>query len=349
MRRLVSMVIRSFTLIVRLKFQKQSVLKFVSRTIPHSGGYNTPQLAAKLFPKLALVFIPVILLLGFIFPPQISFAGVFTDETGRKVNVMAQPLRIVSLAPGITEILYEIGLADKIVGVTSFCDWPQAAKKKLQIGGFTNPSIEKIISLQPDLIIATADGNRRDTVQQLERVGLSVYVTNPSDTDGIIQSILNIGVITGRQQAARRLTGEMQKRLDNVSLQIKGKRKPRVFFQIGIDPVMTVGRGTLIHDVIGRAGGINIAGLDTARYPRYSAEGVMAGSPDILLFAPMAHDREDTAVKKIRQQFPGVTAVKNNRIYSIDTDLIGRASPRIIDAIEQMAKILHPEIKVGSR
>jgi iron complex transport system substrate-binding protein len=297
---------------------------------------------------LACTFI-LILSLWLVFSPRTSFAGGGIDETGRNFNMPAKPLRIVSLAPGITEILYEIGLAHQIVGVTSFCNWPPSAKKKPQIGGFTNPSIEKIISLQPDLIIATADGNRRDTVQQLERVGLLVYVTNPSDTDGIVKSILNIGAITGQQKAASLLVEKMRTRLNHVTAQIKDKRKPRVFFQIGIDPVITVGRGTLIHDVIGRAGGVNIAGLDTARYPRYSAEGVMAGAPDIILFAPMAHDREDAALKKIRQQFSSVAAVKNNRIYPIDTDLIGRASPRIIDAIEQMAKILHPEIKTGSR
>jgi iron complex transport system substrate-binding protein len=113
--------------------------------------------------------------------------------------------------------------------------------------------------------------------------------------------------------------------------------------------VITAGRGTLINELIGRAGGVNIAGRDTARYPRYSAEGIMAGSPDIILFAPMANDKEFTAVKKFWQQFPGIPAVKNNKIYPINTDLISRASPRLFDAIETMAVIFHPDIKLQRR
>jgi len=130
--------------------------------------------------SIATVCLPLIFI---IFLPGISFAHQVTDEIGRSVNISPSPQRIVSLAPGITEILYALNLADKIVGVTSFCNWPPAARQKQRIGGFINPSIEQIVSLQPDLIIATADGNRQDTVRQLERIGLPVYVTNPSDTN----------------------------------------------------------------------------------------------------------------------------------------------------------------------
>ena len=279
-----------------------------------------------------------------VFVGEAAHAGVVSDEVGRRVNIAGTPQRIVSLAPGITEILFALNLDGKIVGVTSFCDWPRDAAKKTSVGGFTNPSLEKIVSLKPDLILATADGNRPETVRQLEKIGMTVYVTNPVDTAGILQSILHVGDVTGRRQAARTLTAQLQRRLDIVTAQISNKKKPRVFFQIGMDPVITVGRRTLISDVIERAGGTNIAGKDTARYPRYSAEGVMAHAPDILLFAPMATDREFKKVKKYWEQFPGIPAVKNKQIYPMNTDLIGRASPRIVDAIEQTAKILHPEI-----
>ena len=113
---------------------------------------------------------------------DVSSALDFKDETGRLVRITSVPRRIVSLAPGITETLYALGLESRIVGVTTFCDWPVAARSKQRIGGFTNPSIEKIVALKPDLILATADGNRKETVLQLERLGLTVYVTNPSDT-----------------------------------------------------------------------------------------------------------------------------------------------------------------------
>lgn len=284
-----------------------------------------------------------------VFYANISCARTVNDEIGRRVIVPRTPQRIVSLAPGITETLYELGLDKEIAGVTGYCNWPLRVRQKPRIGGFTNPSIEKIVSLKPDLIIATADGNRKDTVLQLERIGLPVYVTNPSDTDKILKSIEHIGEITDRRDAAEKLVTKLKKRLNNITVQTKNKRKPKVFFQIGLEPVITAGGGTLIDEVIGRAGGINMAGHDTARYPRYSAEGLLAGSPDIILFAPMANDREFAAVKKFWQNFPQIPAVKNNKIYPVDTDLISRASPRIFDAIEAMALIFHPDIKIQRR
>ena len=276
---------------------------------------------------------------------NLAWAVTVIDEIGRSVKINPSPQRIVSLAPGITETLYALNLDHQIAGVTTFCDWPSAARKKTRIGGFTNPSIEKIISLKPDLILATADGNRKDTVQQLERLGLAVYVTKPSDTDGVLRSIVNIGQITNREADARKLVKKLKGRLDNITAQIKHKNKPRVFFQLGMEPIITAGRGTLIDDVIERAGGVNVAGHDTANYPRYSAEGIMAASPEVIVFAPMVNDREFVMVKRFWTRYGEVPAVKNNRIYPINADLINRASPRIVDAVEKLALIFHPDIK----
>jgi iron complex transport system substrate-binding protein len=280
-----------------------------------------------------------------IFCVNLSYARTVTDETGRSINITPAPQRIVSLAPGITETLYALGLDNKIAGVTTFCNWPASARTKTKIGGFTNPSIEKIVSLKPDLIIATADGNRKDTVQQLERLRLPVYVTNPADTNGVLRSILHIGEITNREKEAKKLAEKLQKRLNNVAYQIRHKRKPRVFFQIGLEPVITAGRGTLINEVIERAGGVNVAGLDVANYPRYSAEGIIGAAPEIIIFAPMVNDKEFTGVKRFWQKFGELPAVKNDKIYPMNADLINRASPRIFDAVEKMALILHPDIK----
>ncbi len=292
--------------------------------------------------NISLFFLTVIFT---VFCADISCARAVTDETGRRVNVSQTPQRIVSLAPGITETLYALGLDDKIAGVTTFCDWPVAARKKPRIGGFSNPSIEKIVALKPDLIIATADGNRKDTVQQLARLGLPVYVINPLNINGFLKSILHIGEITNREKDAGKLVEKNKKRLNNVSAQIRHKKKPRVFFQLGLEPVFTVGRGTLINEVIELAGGINVAGHDTARYPIYSVEGIMGASPEIIIFAPMVNDKNFAAVKRFWQKLGEISAVKNNKIYSLDADLINRASPRIFDAIEIMAHIFHPDIK----
>jgi len=286
------------------------------------------------------------LLLSAVFCSNIASARAVTDEIGRVVDIPDNPQRIISLAPGITETLYELGLEKKIAGVTSYCNWPASARRKPQIGGFTNPSVEKIVSLKPDLIIATIDGNRKDTVIKLERTGLPVYVIDPSDTSSILRGIVRIGDITNQRDAAAKLTLMLRKRLKHITAQTAGRNKPRIFFQIGLEPLITAGGKTLIHEMIGCAGGVNIAADDTARYPRYSAEGIVAASPEIVLFAPMAHDREFTAVKKFWRKFPQIPAVKTNRIYPIDTDRISRASPRVFDAIEEMALIFHPDIKI---
>jgi iron complex transport system substrate-binding protein len=280
-----------------------------------------------------------------VFCVNVACARTVTDETGRKLDITPAPQRIVSLAPGITETLYALGLENKIAGVTTFCNWPAAAVTKTRIGGFTNPSIEKIVSLKPDLIIATADGNRKDTVEKLARLNLPVYVTNPSDTKGVLNSILHIGEITNREKQAGKMVAKFQRRLNHIANQVRHKRKPRVFFQIGLEPIITAGKGTLINEVIERAGGVNVAGRDVANYPRYSAEGIIGAAPEIIIFAPMVHDKEFTGVRRFWQKFRELPAVKNNKIYPMNADLINRASPRIVDAIEKMALILHPEIK----
>ena len=315
---------------------------------------NSISIKLKIFQRILSVKADSILILFFAFVLMVccvneAFARTVTDDIGRKVNTVAVPRRIVSLAPGITETLYALGLADNIAGVTSFCDWPAAARSKQKIGGFTNPSIEKIVSLKPDLIIATADGNRRDTVLQLEKLGLGVYVVNPADTKGVLRNILQIGKITNREKDAVKLVDRLQKRLDNIAQQIRNKRKPRVFFQLGREPLYTAGKKTLINEVIERAGGINVAGHDTARYPVYSKEGVIAASPEIIIFAPMLNGEKITAVQKYWQNLGEIPAVKNNKIYPIDADSINRASPRIFDAIEAMALLFHPEIKYSGK
>ncbi|MHB8138464.1 MAG: cobalamin-binding protein [Smithellaceae bacterium] len=290
-----------------------------------------------------ILFLTVVLTIIY---ADLSYARTVTDETGRLVTISETPQRIVSLAPGITETLYALGLADQIVGVTTYCDWPVAVRLKPKIGGFTNPSIEKIVALKPDLILATADGNRKDTVQHLERLGLQVYVTNPSDTRGVLKSILHIGEITNRKSSAAKLVEKLQWRSDMITKQIRNKKKPRVFFQLGLEPMITAGPKTLIHEVIERAGGINIASQAIASYPRYSAEGIISAAPEIIVFAPMVNDKKFTAVKRFWKHFEEVPAVKNHRIYPIDANLINRASPRIFDAVEILAFMFHPDIKM---
>lgn len=272
-------------------------------------------------------------------------AAVFSDDLGRKVTIAPSPQRIVSLAPGITEILYALGLDREIAGVTIFCTYPEAARWKPKIGGFTNISVEKIISLNPDLVIGTADGNRKETVSQLENLGLPVYVTNPKKLEGVLETVKAIGRIAGREKEANKLTVDLQNRVKKLSSLVYGRNKRSVFFQVGGEPVITVGRDTLHNQLITLAGGVNIAGREKTLYPHYSVEEVVARQPEVIILSSMNYGKEDVAkVWNLWKKWPNIPAVRDNRMQIIDTDLIDRSSPRIVDGLGEMVKIIHPEV-----
>jgi iron complex transport system substrate-binding protein len=284
-----------------------------------------------------------LLLLGMSLLPVAVHAAVFYDALGRKVNIEAPPKRIVSLAPGITETLYALGLDKEIVGVTTFCTYPEAARLKPHIGGFTNISVEKIISLNPDLVIGTADGNRQETVAKLESLGIPVYVTNPKTLAEILAVVLRVGLITGKETVARKLTTDLQNRVKHLTALVAAQQQLRVFFQVGGEPLITVGRDTLHNQLINLAGGVNIAGREKTLYPRYSMEEVVAQQPEVILFSSMKYAEDVTSVWGQWRKWPNIPAVRDNRLIIIDTDLIDRASPRIVDGLEAMVKAIHPE------
>jgi len=275
--------------------------------------------------------------------PSAAVAGAEQDELGRDVNVPAEPRRIVSLAPNITEILFALELETRIVGATSYCNYPERAKRIPRVGGFTDVSLETIVSLAPDLVLATADGNRKETVEQIERMGLPVYVVNPKNLEGILATMRRIGRITGREEKARILTSRFARRVEAVSKRVAGRPRPTVFFQVGLDPIVTVGRNTFIDELIGIAGGASISSGDRTRYPRYSIEEVLARKPDIIVISTMERAKDPSAVAEIWRRWREIPAVANGRIHPLDPDLVARPSPRIIDALEILARMFHPD------
>ena len=292
----------------------------------------------------ATILKTVFLISCFFFFSGTVYAGVFLDDLGRKVEITPSPKRIVSLAPGITEVLYGLGLDGEIAGVTIYCNYPEAALLKPKIGGFTNISVEKILSLNPDLIIGTADGNRKETVMRLESLGMPVYVTNPKTLDEILEMVLAIGRITGKEREAKKLTLDLKNRVKNLSSLVNGRRKKSVFFQVGGEPIITVGRDTVHNQLITLAGGVNIAGGEKTLYPRYSVEEVVARQPEVIILTSMKYEADVSNILNKWKKWPHIPAVKDNRLHIIDTDLIDRSSPRIVDALEEMVKIIHPEV-----
>ncbi|MDO9515569.1 MAG: cobalamin-binding protein [Syntrophales bacterium] len=276
-------------------------------------------------------------------------AEVFVDKTERRVNIPSPPRRIVSLAPSITETLFALGLDREIVGVTMLSNYPDAARSKPRVGTFINISLERVVSLNPDLVIGTADGNKKETVNQLEGMGIPVYVVNPENLAEILHMILSIGRITGREDEATALARGLRERIGRVASSLKGLKRPQVFLQIGINPVITVGRDTLHNELIQRAGGANIYGETATRYPRCSMEDIIVKKPDIIIVSSMKRGGDFSTVRDGWGKWGTIPAVRDDRIHVIDTDLIDLASPRIVDGLERMAEIIHPEVSLKKR
>ena len=290
----------------------------------------------------ALVAIILILL------PAAASARRVKDETGRIVDVPDKPQRLVSLAPNITEIVYALGLGDELVGDTDNCDFPPQAKKKPHVGTMVNPSLERIVALKPDLALGTPEANRRETADQLERLGIPLYGVTASTLAGTLASIEDLGQILGRAPEARSLVAEMQGRIDAVEKRIAGQPKPKVLFVVWYRPLITAGPGTFIADVIRAAGGVPIGENLKGEWPRLTLEELLPQDPRVILlpktesFSPSPEDF---------QSLPGwkdLRAVKEHRMFFV-SDAIERPGPRLVDALEEVASILHPRASLEKK
>ena len=272
-----------------------------------------------------------------------SAARTFIDEVGREVTFSFPPERIVSLAPNITEILFRLGLDEEIVGVSIHCNFPEKAKSKVRVGSYISLDFEKITSLRPDLIIATGAGNTRDMVDRLDKLGFYSYVIYPKNFDDILKSILHIGEVVNREKEAKRITEEMRKRSQRVIELTKGLPRPKVFIQIADAPIVTVGKGSFADDLIRLAGGENIAGKEKEVYPLFGMEEILKRSPEVIVISSMNPKGDYQKILQEWNRWKTIPAVKNGRIHLIDSDLLDRPSPRIIDGLEELARVLHPE------
>ena len=265
------------------------------------------------------------------------------DETGREVVIPPSPKRIISLAPNLTEILFTLGLDKEIVGVSLHCNFPEAAKHKPRVGTYISLDFEKILSLRPDLILATGAGNTLEMVERLEKLGFPTYVIFPKNFDGILTSIRHVGQILSREKEAKEIISNMQARRQRVIERTRGLPRPRVFLQIGEAPLVTVGKGSFADDLIYLAGGENIAAADGKMYPRFGLEEILRRAPEVIIISSMNPGGSYDKIIQEWARWKTIPAVQNGRIHLIDSDLIDRPSPRIIDGLEEMARIIHPE------
>jgi iron complex transport system substrate-binding protein len=279
------------------------------------------------------------------FLPSHTFSATrkLVDEVGREVIFPFPPKRIVSLAPNVTEILFGLGLDEEIVGVSIHCDFPEKAKRKVRVGSYISVDFEQIISLQPDLIVATGAGNTREMVNRLEAIGYPTYVIFPRNFDGILRSVLHLGRVAGRERKASAMVQKMKERRERVAELTRGLARPRVFLQIGEAPLVTVGSGSFANDMIHLAGGENIAGGEKETYPRLGMEEILSRSPEVILISSMNPRGDYQRTLEDWSRWKTIPAVRNGRIHLMDSDLIDRPSPRIIEGLEEMARLLHPE------
>ncbi len=262
---------------------------------------------------------------------------------GRLVSVPTNPTRIISLAPNITEILFALDAEGRIVGVTEFSNYPPEAQKLPKVGTYIKPNIERMVELSPDLVIATADGDKEGEVKKLDSLGIPVYVINPTDIKGIIETIREVGDLIGSTDEATELTMEMEKRISDVKERVSKYPKVRVLLELGIDPIITISSGTFQDDLIGLAGGINIAAGERVRYPRFSIEEVIVRAPDVIIITSMTSVEDHGQGIKRWSRWETIPAVRDGRIYVLDSDIIDRPSPRIVDGLEVLARFFHPE------
>jgi len=267
------------------------------------------------------------------------------DAVGRTVEVPREPRRIVSLAPNLTEMLFALGLGERVVGVTDYCDWPPEVAAKPRIGGVINPSLETIVALGADLVLATADMNRPEDVNRLAALKVAVYTIDTRSVGDVLRSLVMIGEITGRAGRAQEIAAGLERRREAVRARVAGLRPVTVFVAIDRAPLISAGDGTFVGEMLTLAGGRNIAGASPIKYPVFSLEQLLADDPEVILDAA---DPGPVSVAELQARWrslPGAVALRamrTGRIISVGQGSFFRPGPRIIDSLERLAGILHP-------
>jgi len=272
------------------------------------------------------------------------------DDLGRRVNIDGIPQRIISLAPSNTEILFALGLDDRVVGVTEYCNYPEEAISKPKVGGFSNVDIEKVVSLEPDLILVTTI-HSKTVIPALEELGLTALALAPSSLDELMNNITLIGKITRQDKQALQLVDNLRRRIEAVNNKTKDlalNQRPRVLYLTWHDPLMTAGTETLVNDLINKAGGQNIA-YDISGDKAIDLEAVIHRNPQVIVASIGMGTGKDLPWQYVRTEprLKNTEALLTNRVYQIDGDLIHRSGPRIVEALELMALFIHPQLFEG--
>ena len=262
------------------------------------------------------------------------------DDAGRQVTVGKLPSRIVSLAPSNTEILFALGLADRVVAVDEFSNYPAEAKLKPNVGSYVKPSLESLVAQSPDLVVGTSI-HAKTVIPELEARNITVVAIDPKTIDDTYGRIELLGKITGQEAQAARIVAEMRERMAATTAKVKDAPKRRVFFELS-PQLHTAGPGTFVHDLIERSGGQNVAADGGQQWPQLSQEALVQKDPEVILLADEVAGESPSTVKA-RPAWEKLAAVRGDRIVVIDPDIANRPGPRLADGLEAVARAVHPE------
>lgn len=264
------------------------------------------------------------------------------DDFGNKVTIEKAPEKIVSLAPSHTEILFSLGLGDKVVGVTSLCDYPEEANSKEKIGDYNTVNLERIIELNPDLVLVYGSGDE-DTNNRLKEVGINILAFMPESIDQVIATIEKIGLATGNTDESKKLLDEMLEKKNMIVDKVKEQEKVKVFYEIWHEPLMAAGPGSFMDELITLSSGDNIAKDAEGAYVEFDLEKLVERNPQVYL---TSNDLPEKTVESIssRPGYESISAIQDGKIYLLDGNIVSRPGPRIVEALEIVAKSIHPEI-----
>jgi iron complex transport system substrate-binding protein len=261
-----------------------------------------------------------------------------TDDSNRRVQLPQKVERAISLAPNLTESVFAIDAGERLIGITEYCNFPADETKKIQkVGDTIKPNIETILALKPQVILVSTASQLENFTKQLEENNIAVFITNPTDLEGVFRNLTQMGEIFGKTERASEVVSQLRKRVASVESKTNATKDLKVFVQISREPLYTIGKASFLNDLINRAGGISVTESITEAFPKLSKETALASNPDAIILSESPDNLEANDV------FKDSPASKNKRIFKLNADIISRPGPRLVDALEIIAKDLHPE------
>lgn len=266
------------------------------------------------------------------------------DDLGNEISFTKPPQRIITLAPNLTEMIFDLGLGSELIGNTRYCDYPDAARRVEKVGDMLTFNFEKIVTLKPNIVFITVEGNTKETYDKFRELGIKIFVSNPRSFAGIKKTYLDLGKIFRMQEKAKSKVAEWDSLITKISTESKNYREESAMFLIDTKPVMLAGKNTFINEYLEFCGLKNIAADSPLNYPMFSREEILKRNPDYII-DPTGEKENFSSVLKIYPEWKNLKAVKNHHVLFVDSNLYTRPGPRFVQAVGNLFSLLHPKVK----